>query len=523
MGAVSSLIGIIGGLTIGLLISYGIWRRKYRLSLKKAEEKAKSIIEAAQKEAHDIRISAQSELKRKLQEQRRELEKSLANRKREVEERERRLSIRERELDRKLELLERREKLLAKKETDINYSHKRVAEKLKELDNLIQQENVILEKIAGLSREEAKQKLLNNMREEAELEAKQFLLELKEKVERNAKAEVFQILTTVMNRYIPEIVADQTTSVVHLPSDDLKGKLIGREGRNIRAFEQATGVDLIIDDTPLVVSVSSFNPVRREIARRALEKLVADGRIHPGRIEEVVKEVREEVERFIVEKGEETITELGISGLHPELIKLLGELHFRTSYGQNVLQHSKEVAHIATLLGAELGLDDDKIEEAKRAGLLHDIGKAISQEEKGSHQQIGAEIARKYGESEIIVNAIAAHHRDVEPLSEVAVVVELADAISSARPGARRETLDAYIQRVGQLEEIAQSFDGVMRAFAIQAGREVRVIVHPDKVKDDDLVLLADKIAKKIEREMKYPGEIKVTVLREVQAVQYAK
>lgn len=409
---------------------------------------------------------------------------------------------------------------LRAKLAEVEKTQAEISKKEEELKALIEEEKKKLEEVAHMSEGEARELLLSRVEEEAREEAARILMRVEAETKEEAKRRSQEILALAISRCAVEFVTEKTVSVVPLPSEEMKGRIIGREGRNIRAFEAATGVDVLIDDTPEVVVLSCFNPIRREIARIALERLVADGRVHPARIEEVVRKVEEEMEVTIKETGEKAAFDVGVYGLHPELIKLLGKLKYRTSYTQNVLQHSIEVAFICGVMAGELGLD---VKKAKRAGLLHDIGKAVDYEQEGPHALIGADLARKYGEDEEIVNAIAAHHEDVEAKSVLAILVQAADAVSSARPGARRELLETYIKRLQDLENIAYSFEGVQKAYAIQAGREVRIMVDSGKISDEEAVLLARDIARKIESEMKFPGVIKVTVIRETRAVEYAK
>ena len=389
-----------------------------------------------------------------------------------------------------------------------------------ELDKLQQQEIEKLETISGLSADEAKERMIESLKEEAKTQAQSFINDIMDDAKLTASKEAKRIVIQSIQRVATETAIENSVTVFHIESDEIKGRIIGREGRNIRALEAATGVEIVVDDTPEAIVLSAFDPVRREIARLALHQLVTDGRIHPARIEEVVSKVRKQVEEEIIETGKRTTIDLGIHGLHPELIKLLGRLKYRTSYGQNVLNHSVEVAHLAGLMASELGVD---VVLAKRAGLLHDIGKAIDHEMEGSHVEIGMEIAKKYRESELVLNAIMAHHGDVEPKSVEAVLVAAADAVSAARPGARRETLESYLKRLTRLEEISESFEGVEKCFAVQAGREIRIMVKPDQIDDATSILLARDIAKKIEAEMEYPGQIKVVIIRETRAVDYAK
>jgi len=478
-----------------------------------AEIQAKKIIEDAEKEAESKKRELMLEAKEEALKLRNEMERENKERKLELQRLERRLVQKEESLDRKVESVEKKEEALAKKEASIEETK----EKLK---GLYDQRVAELERISGLTSEEARQVLFSQLEKELEHETALMIKEMENKAKEEGESRAREIISTAIQRCAADHVAETTVSVIPLPNDEMKGRIIGREGRNIRAFETLTGIDLIIDDTPEAVVLSGFDPIRREIAKIALEKLIVDGRIHPARIEEMVDKARKDVEQQIRDAGEQAIFETGVHGVHPELVKLLGRLKFRTSYGQNVLKHSMEVAYLAGLMAAELGID---IQLAKRVGLLHDIGKAVDHEVEGPHVAIGVELAKKYRESEEVLHAIAAHHGDEEPKTIIATLVQAADAISAARPGARRETIEAYIKRLQKLEEIASSFEGVEKSYAIQAGREVRIMVKPDKVDDLASVKLAREITKKIENELDYPGQIKVMIIRETRVVDYAK
>ncbi|SKA76604.1 ribonucrease Y [Clostridium sp. USBA 49] len=481
--------------------------------ISQAEEEAKKLLAEASKQAESLKKEAVLEAKEEAHKIRTDFEKELRDRRNEIQRLERRLIQREELLDKKSDTLEKREENLNKKQQEIENLES-------EIQVLYIKQREELERLSGLTSEEAKQLLLDKVEKEVKHDAALLAKEIENKAKEEADKKAREIITCAIQRCAADHVAETTVHVVSLPNDEMKGRIIGREGRNIRTLETLTGIDLIIDDTPEAVILSGFDPIRREVARIALEKLIVDGRIHPARIEEMVEKAKKEVENHIKEEGEQATFETGIHGLHSELIRLLGRLKYRTSYGQNVLKHSIEVSYLAGLMASELGLD---VTIAKRAGLLHDIGKAVDHEIEGPHALIGADIAKKYHESSIIVNAIGAHHGDIEFQSLEAILVQAADAISAARPGARRETLEAYIKRLEKLEEIANLYEGVEKSYAIQAGREIRIIVKPEDVDDAGAAELARNIVKKIESELEYPGQIKVNVIRETRAIEYAK
>ena len=478
-----------------------------------ADEKAREIIDEAVKAAETKKREATLEAKEESIRVKNELDKEVKERRAEIQRSERRVVQKEENLDRKLEAIEKREAGFAAKEEEINKQKEKVA-KLNE--ERIQE----LERISGLTSEQAKDYLLKTVEEDVKIDTAKLIKEMEHKAKEEADKKAKEYVVTAIQKCAADHVAETTISVVQLPNDEMKGRIIGREGRNIRTLETLTGVDLIIDDTPEAVILSGFDPIRREVARIALEKLIVDGRIHPARIEEMVEKAQKEVETMIREEGEAATLEVGVHGIHPELVRLLGRMKFRTSYGQNALKHSIEVAQISGLLAAEIGVD---VRTAKRAGLLHDIGKSVDHEMEGSHIQIGVDLCRKYKEAPIIINAVEAHHGDVEPESLIACIVQAADTISAARPGARRETLETYSNRLKQLEDISNGFKGVEKSFAIQAGREIRIMVVPEQVSDADMVLLARDISKQIEAELEYPGQIKVNVIRESRVTDYAK
>ena len=485
-----------------------------------AEETAKRIVDEAQREAESLRKTAVLTGKEELMKLREQWEVEVRGRREEMEREERRVEEREGQLNRKYDLLEQRERETTRRIDTLAGREQTLTQREQELEKLLGEERRRLEQLAGISAADAKAELVHRMEEEAQADAANLIREIRESAKRNAEREAKKIIALAIQRIAAEQSVEATVSAVSLPNDEMKGRIIGREGRNIRAFELATGVDVIIDDTPDTVVVSCFDPVRREIARLSLEKLVADGRIHPGRIEEVVNKSKQEVEASIVETGEQAAYESGVHGLHPELVKLIGRMRWRTSYGQNILNHSKEVAWLAGIMAAELGLD---VAMARRGALLHDVGKVLTHEHEGTHVQLGVEMATRYGEHPLVVNCLAAHHDDVPHESEVSVLVQAADAISGARPGARREAFETYVKRLEGLEKIAASYRGIEKVFAIQAGREVRVIVTPEEVDDPRMASLTEEIARRIEAELQYPGQIKVVLIRETRAVDFAR
>ena len=478
-----------------------------------AEDKARAIIDDALRTAETKKREALLEAKEEVLRMKNESEKETRDRRSEVQRYEKRVLAKEESVDKKASALENREARLTAREDDLKKKHA-------EADRVLGQRVQELERIAGLTSEQAKEYLLKTVEDEVKIDTAKLYKELESRAKEDAGKKAKEYIVTAIQRCAADYVAETTISVVPLPNDEMKGRIIGREGRNIRTLETMTGVDLIIDDTPEAVILSGFDPIRREVARIALEKLIVDGRIHPARIEEMVEKAQKEVESVIREEGEAACLETGVHGIHPELVRLLGRMKFRSSYGQNALKHSIEVAHLAGFLAGEVGVD---IRISKRAGLLHDIGKSIDHEVEGSHVQIGADLCRKYKESQTVINAVEAHHGDVEPESLIACLVQAADAISAARPGARRETLETYTKRLKQLEDITNSFKGVEKSFAIQAGREIRIMVVPEQVSDADMVLMARDVAKQIEAELEYPGQIKVSVIRESRVVDYAK
>ncbi len=514
--AIAALAGIIAGAAIGIIVRKKIVENK----LDSAEEYSRKIILEASRQAETIRKEAQLQAKDKLYQMKLDFEEETRSRRKELQSQEKRLFQKQETLDKKMEQFEQRESLAARKEVILANREKDINKKEGEFNRLIEEERRKLERIAGISAGEAKEILISSMESEARHEASKLIKRIETETREISNRKAQEILALAIKRYASDYVAEESVSVVNLPNDEMKGRIIGREGRNIRALEAATGIDLIIDDTPEAVVLSGFNPIRREVAKVALERLIEDGRIHPARIEEVVERVSREVETDIKESGEQATFDTGLHGIHPELIKLIGRLKYRSSYAQNVLQHSIEVAFLCGIMASELRLDEKK---AKRIGLLHDIGKAVDHEVEGAHALIGADLAKKYGESDQVVHAMAAHHEDVQATSVMDVLLQAADTLSGARPGARREMFESYVKRLEDMEKIAMSFKGVNKSYAIQAGRELRILVESDKVDDLESTMICSEIAKKIEKDLTYPGQIKVTVIRETRATEYAK
>ena len=503
------LISLASGIPIGM-----VYRKKIAESkIQGAENEAKRLVDLAKIEAENLKKEEIFKAKEEIMASRKELDQEIKERRGEVQKQEARLIQKEENLEKRSDNFEKRERELEREMQDIE----RQKEELEELHN---QEMIELQKIASLTKEEAKQRLLSEMEKELVAEKAALIREQDQKAKETVNKDAKEMLCYAIQKCAADHSQETTVSIVALPNDEMKGRIIGREGRNIKALETLTGIDLIIDDTPEAVVLSGFDPLRREVAKIALEKLIDDGRIHPAKIEEMVEKAKEEVENTIKEEGERAVLETGVIGLHPDIVKLIGKLKYRTSYGQNVLNHSIEVSNLARIMADELGLDTKL---ARRAGLLHDLGKALDHDMEGTHVEIGVEILKKYKENPAVINAVEAHHGDVEPQTLEAVLVQAADAISASRPGARRETLEAYIKRLQNLEEIADSFDGVEKSFAIQAGREIRILVKPDKISDDQMTILARDVAKKVEAEMDYPGQIKVNIIRETRVVDYAK
>jgi ribonuclease Y len=511
-----AIAGVIAGAVIGVIVR----KKMVESKLDSAEEYSRKVMLEASKQAETIRKEAQLQAKDKLYQMKLEFDEETRSRRKELQNQEKRLFQKEETLDKKMEQLEQRERANAKTEASLAHRQSELKTMEDELGGLIEDERRKLERIAGISAAEAKEMLVSSMESEARHEASKLIKKIETETREISNRKAQEVLVLAIKRYAGEYVTEESVSVVNLPNDEMKGRIIGREGRNIRALEAATGIDLIIDDTPEAVVLSGFNPVRREVAKIALERLIEDGRIHPARIEEVVERATREIEASIKEAGEQATFDIGLHGVHPELIKLIGRLKYRSSYAQNVLQHSLEVAFLCGIMAAELGLDEKM---AKRIGLLHDIGKAVDHEIEGAHATIGADLAKKYGEPDEVVHAIAAHHEDIQTSSVMDVLLQAADTLSGARPGARREMFESYVKRLEDMEAIAKSFKGVNKSYAIQAGRELRIMVESDKVDDYESTMICREIAKKIEKDLSYPGQIKVTVIRETRAVEYAK
>ena len=513
MDIVITIAAVLISLAIGVLAGMAYRKKVAESKIQGAENEAKRLVDLAKIEAENLKKQEIFKAKEEIMNNRKELDQEIKERRGEVQKQEARLIQKE-------ENLERRSENFEKKEQEIEKQIQEVEKEKEEVQKLYDQQVVELQKIASLTKEEAKQKLLAEMDKELTAEKAALIREKEQKAKEDSIKNAKEILSYAVQKCAADHSQETTVSIVSLPNDDMKGRIIGREGRNIKAIETLTGVDLIIDDTPEAVVLSGFDPLRREVAKITLEKLIDDGRIHPAKIEEMVEKAKEELDSTIKEEGERAVLETGVIGLHPDLVKLLGKLKYRTSYGQNVLNHSIEVSNLARIMAEELGLDPKL---ARKAGLLHDIGKALDHDMEGTHVEIGVEVLKKYKENPLVINAVEAHHGDVEPQTLEAVLVQAADAISASRPGARRETLEAYIKRLQNLEEIADSFEGVEKSFAIQAGREIRVMVKPDKISDDKMTILARDVAKKVENEMDYPGQIKVNVIRETRVIDYAK
>lgn len=513
------LVAIVIGFAVGLIFTL-ISRTKLKNQKIASDKERNKIIEEAQKEAERLKKEAQIEAKDFVYQAKAEAEKEIRERRSEITHLDKRLRQKEEIIERKFEQIEKREQELSKREKEYSFKEKAIQEKENTLNKLLKEQTEVLERISNLTTEDAKNEFLKRIEENSQFEAAKLIKRIEDEAKENAEKKAKEIIGLAIQRYASDYVMDATVTSVSLPNDEMKGRIIGREGRNIRALEAATGVDLIVDDTPETVTLSAFDPVRREIARLSLERLITDGRIHPTRIEEIVEKVKKEVDAHIREEGEKAVFDFGLSGIHPELIKLIGRLKYRTSYGQNVLQHSREVAYLAGIMAAELKADTKL---SKRAGILHDIGKAVDHELDGSHQEIGANLAKKYGENQKVINAILVHHGEGDPATVEAALIAAADALSAARPGVRKESIEHYLKRLEKLEQMALSYRGVEKCYAIQAGREIRIIVKPEDVSDEMSSMISRELAKKIESEMTYPGQIKVTVIRESRYVEYAK
>ena len=520
MDPILTFIIIIIGAVTGVVVGFFLRKKLVESKLATADEAAKKVFADAKKEAENLKKEARLQAKEDLYKSKAEFEKESRNKKYEMQKMEKRLSQKEENLEKKVNLLDQKDISVAKREKALEPQEKRVKEMEEKYTSALEEQKNLLEKISGMTSSEAKKLLMQNIENEAKLDSARTIRRIEEETKENADKISRNIIAMAIQRYSADYVAEKTVSLVNLPNDEMKGRIIGREGRNIRAIEQLTGVDLIIDDTPEAILISSFDSIKREVARISLEKLITDGRIHPARIEEIVEKVKQEVESTLKEAGERVIFDVGIHKINPEIVRLLGRLKYRTSYDQNVQQHSLEVSYLCGMMAAELGIN---IKSAKRAGLLHDIGKAVDHEVEGSHALIGSDLAKKYGENEDIVHAISAHHDDIKPQTVMAVLVQAADALSAARPGARREMLMTYVKHLKDLENIANSFHGVSKSYAVQAGREVRVIVESKDVSDDASVVMSQDIARKVEEALTYPGQIKVTVIRETRSIEYAK
>ncbi len=520
MITVQMIAATVAGVIVGAFIGFLVLKKIAKGEVDSAKKYKEKTINEAHRNAKSIKKEAMLRAKDTLYQMKLDFDKETKEKKEQLLALERRLFHKEENLDKKIEQYEQREKAIAKREKDSDRIESDLVKKQAEYQELIANQRSQLERLAAISSQEAKELLIKSMEAEAKHEAAKLIRKIENEAKETAKRKAQETLALAIKRYAGEHVAEKTVSVVNLPNEEMKGRIIGREGRNIRAIEAATGVDLIIDDTPEAVILSGFNPVRREVAKISLQRLIDDGRIHPARIEEIVEKVNKEIEASIKEAGEQTTFDVGVHGINPELVKLIGRLRYRSSYAQNVLQHSKEVSFICGVMAAELGLN---IKRAKRAGLLHDIGKAVDHEVEGPHAVIGADLAKRHGESNEVVHAIAAHHEEIQPESVLAILVQAADTLSGARPGARQEMLESYVKRLEDLEKIAMSFNGVSKSYAIQAGREIRIMVAGDMVDDDQAFVLSKDIAKKIENELTYPGQIKVTVIREIRAVDYAR